>query len=300
MGCQRGGRVPPRRVRLTDQALVAVGIARRTAAAYGRDATAADLLVALATEPDGVGGHALREHPVARLHQRLGSLPPALPSLEAIVRRADEQADPRPPGTLDLLVAALRHGGPDLADLLEASGVDPARLLDRLGAGPTDGERRAPQLVNLDDPVSVGWSLFLTLDGPWSRASETVGLRPEGDPDPDLEPDAALAVARTRALAGGAVELLLVLAAADETGALLPVDLWDLADIVGRLHQTGAPADADWDRGLDGVVAAARAWCAGRRVTPTDLVRTAAIVGGVGALALLEEADRRARREAEQ
>jgi hypothetical protein len=270
----------PRRVRLTDQALVAVGLARRVARSRGapspgaptgsRDepaavaATVADLLAGLAAEPDGAAGRVLRAQMTAAtaLTERVAIPPPGLARLEAAVARGDRIASPRPPGTVDLLAAALEVGGTDLADLVTVAGYDPRALY-----------RSATRLA--------------------ADAGETLGLATTGDEGPPLAPDAALAVARTRAAAGGAVDLVVNLAAGD-TGALVPFDPVDLAALHSHLRDRTDtdPTGPGWDAGVDAVVGAARAWRGRDPVRASDLLRAAVVAGGHGPRLLLDEAER--------
>lgn len=160
--------------RLTDQALVAVTVSRARAEVRGDPASVADLVVGLATEPDGAAGHVLRDRSSAA--GRLADLrpPSGIATLDLAVAEAAAAAAPRPAATLDLLYAAIDVGGNRLVTLLTETGWD------------------------LEDLRAV----------PPGPAGETLGLRGE----PRLAPGAAAAVAHTRARAGGAVELLYELA----------------------------------------------------------------------------------------
>jgi hypothetical protein len=263
MGCQRdeGAGQTPRRVRLTDQALVAVTLARRVAAAHGRPPTSGDLLVGLAAEPDGWAGHLLRRNgtAAAALSQRAGSLPPALGALEEVVAAAADRAAPRPPGTVDLLTAALTIGGADLDDLLAACGYDHADVW------PDEG---------WDDPRGA------EDDRAWTFTAETLTL---DDPDgPALTPAAARAVARTRAAGGGAVELVALLL--DEPG-------------LRGGHPTGGPVLATgrehepWDAGLAPVLEVAAVLADGDAASTYHLLQAAVVAGGRGPRARLSRPD---------
>ncbi|HEY8340241.1 MAG TPA: hypothetical protein VIK95_10250 [Egibacteraceae bacterium] len=280
MGCQReepagdpwpeasaaGSARPSAPVRLTDQALVAVAVAR--AQAGERDATLVDLLVGLAAEPDGAAGHLLRERPsaVAALQHQ----PPGPAPLSSALRRAGELAASRPAGTLDLLAAAVEVGGAAFADTLERLGFDPAELR-------VDPDRPRP------------WDLD------WVAHAETYGFDPRGDAE--LSRPAARVAAQVRAVDGGAVDLLLALSASPDAdlGTLLPSHD-RLSDAAWRLRKRGRPADVPperWDVGVDAVLQAARAWRSGDVVGPADLVRAAALAGGEATRTLLQEAERR-------
>ncbi|HVM14370.1 MAG TPA: hypothetical protein VM287_08580 [Egibacteraceae bacterium] len=249
------------RLRLTDQALVAVTAARQAAQEHGRHPTAAHLLIGLAVEAEGQAGALLRTPPTAaaQLLQRALTPPPGLPPLEAVLAQAGAGAPVRPVATRGLLAAALEVGGSDLVDLLAVCGYAPRRLY-----------RAAMRDFRLGE--------------------ETFGL----GSDPDLAPDAAAAVARVRAAAGGAVDLVLAIATMPRAEELIPEDPDGLVSILTQLSRSGEVERAGdrWDHGLDGVVAAARAW-----VQPPigirDLLRAAAVAGGRGPGRLLEEADRR-------
>lgn len=267
------------RLRLTDQALVAVWLARRVADARERARAAAqpppeggdawvptvlDLLVGLASEPDGAAGRLMRERASAAARLADGApADPGLTSLDAVLRRAAAQAAPRPPGTADLLAATLEEGGAVLAELLEAAGYEPEALRDRLRSAA--GEAPA--------------------------GGETFGLDPTGRTDAQLSGVASRVVAQVRAAGGGAVDLVLALVDAPdaEAAALLPHDPAELYAALWRLRKRGQAADGDrdWDRGLDHVVAAARAWRAGPRVTTVDLLRAAVLAGGSGPSTIL-------------
>lgn len=280
MGCQRegpsdaprargsaagpSGPAPP--VRLTDQALVAVALAR--AQAGTRAATLVDLLVGLAAEPDGAAGHRLRERPSATA--ALQREPGCQALLDEALRRAAELAAPRPAATLDLLAAAVELGGAALTDTLERLGFDPTDL-------EVDADRAQP------------WDLD------WMAHAETYGFDPRGHAA--LSPAAARVIAQVRAVDGGAVELLLALSASPDAdlGAMLP-DHERLSAAAWRLRKRGRPAAVaaeQWDVGLEAVLRAARAWCSGDVVTAADLVRAAALGGGEATRTLLEEAERR-------
>lgn len=261
---------PRRRVRLTDQALVAVAAARRLAAQRDRQATAGELLVGLASEPDGRAGRLLRAqaNAVPRLADEVERHAGALPPVETVVAAAADLATPRPPSTADLLATVLESGGPPAVALLEACGYEP-RALYRAAAP--------------DDPASGA-----------RLSSETLGLRPESEPDPGLTPAAAVAVARVRAAAGGAADLVVAVAesGASEAGALLPCDAEDLSAHLAELRRRSPRTE--WDGGLEAAVAAARAWHGSGRATAADLLRGAIAAGGTGPSALLEEARSRA------
>lgn len=275
MPCQSGDVSPRRRVRLTDQALVAVALARQLAgdARWGpggeapaggrpdtpRAATLAQLVAALAAEPDGRAGRMLRERSTAagRLAERAAAAPPGLPSLEVAVWRAASTAAPRTAGTAELLLAALESGGADLTGLVAAAGYGPRDLYRAAAAAPGH---------------------------PWAPGAETVGL----GADPDLGPGAGLAVARVRAAAGGAAALVLALATLPEAAEALGADVDDLAARVGA-QGDGGTLVGEGDAGLDPVLTAARAWCTAP-ITATDLLRAAQLAGGPAAAALLEAA----------
>lgn len=247
-------------MRLTDQALVASTVADQVAQRHARPASAADVLVGLASETDGWAGRLLRGHASAsaRLVERAGSAPGGLPSAPQVLARAEPRAAPRPAATADVLAAVLEVGGSDVTDLLSASGLDPA-------------------------------ALYRATDGAGS-GGETRGLGAQRDRD--LDTIAGLAVARVRAEDGGAVELLLQLAATAGDDELLPCDADELVRVRERLQTRGRPAPADppWDRGLQAVLTAARHWREGAPVSPRDLVRAAVIAGGEGPATLLDAA----------
>lgn len=247
-------------MRLTDQALVAVALARRSAGATGRTPSVADLLAGLAAEPDGGAGRRLRARAstAVRLVESAGT--PA-PPLDGCIALAAAGAAPRPAWTLDLLAAARRTGGPDVADLLDADSYD------------LDGPR-------VGDPFRV-----------WDDEAETFGLDPAGDQD--LTGPAARVVAQVRAAAGGAVEVLLAVAAAPDAEAaeLLP-EPDELAIALVRLRDAGADATPGWDHGLVPVIEAAASLRAGDQTAARDLVAAAVVAGGSGPRRLLEDVRR--------
>jgi len=249
--------------RLTDQALVAVSLARAAALASDRHATVADLLAALAVESEGEAGRRLRNRSsaAAALAERAVSVP--APPMDAAVRNAVQHSGARAATTVDLLEAALVVGTDDVADLLAGAGYD--RDLDGF----------------LVDDV------FGELDG----AGETYGLSPAGAPD--LDEPAARVVAQVRAIAGGAVALLLAVAAApDADGAVLLGDREALALARSNLDRRGLGDQPGWDAGLDVVIDTAAQLREGERTTTRDLVRACLIAGGDGPKAVVEEADR--------
>lgn len=287
MECQReaGG---PRRVRLTDQGLVAVTVATSTAAAHGRTATAADLLIGLATESEGWAGHLLRrtERGAVRLAERAGSPPPGLEPMEAVIADAARRAAPRPPGTFDLLRSALTVGGDDVDDLLAACGIDEAALWPDPDLA---GEAVAELWAAADEAL-------------WGPTSETVTLsEPDG---PELTPGAARAVGRTRAAAGGAVDLVFAITTATEAEArpllhgLEGIQLAAARTDLER-HDPAAAGD-DWDLGLDAVLSAAAVLARDRPVTTADLLHAALVAGGAGPITILEAARTAAERSGEQ
>jgi hypothetical protein len=269
MGCQREGPAP-RRIRLTDQALVGVAVARRTAEAAGRSATSADLLVGLGVEPDGWAGHQLRRRgsALAALAERVASPPPGLTSAEAVVAAAADRAGARPPGTADLLAALPFAGGHDLGDLLAACGF-------------SDGDL-APEDWDVDDS---DWAAGV--ERLWGAASETVTL-PDAAP-PLLDAAAARVVGRVRAVAGGAVDLVLAIAAGEDAADL--VGLPAVTALTAARRAVAADADApDWDLGIDAVVRAARVLAGAGPAGVGALLHAALVAGGRGPLALVEAA----------
>lgn len=262
---------------LTDQALVAVAVGHAHARAAARTPTVADLLLGLAQEPEGAAGQFLRtsEGPLTALATR--SLPPRLAPLDLARGWAVADRTPLPVWTVDLLFAVVEAGGRELRDVLATVGIEPAALL------PADDLRRA---------LGRGGHHEL---GRRTVARETVGLRPPGAATGPLSPAADRAVARVRAVGGGAVDLLLAMADDPAGDVALPA-LADLADAWTRVSPAAGSAPGggwsggDWDAGLDAVVHAATTWCTGRRVEPADLVAAAVVAGGEGPGRLLEAA----------
>ncbi len=197
----------PRRVRLTDQALVAVTVARQLPGS-GR-ATVAQLLAGLAIEPDGVAGGFLAQPPsaAATLVERAGAASPRLPSLEAAVGWA-QPVPGTPVWTVDLLRAAAEIGRGDLDDLLQAAGYDAAALRSALARETRGGGRH---LLNL---MAIG-EVEPTSPGHGRRDPETVGLRAHSD---RLTAAAGLAVGRAAAQGGRVRHLVLALKVAEEPG----------------------------------------------------------------------------------
>lgn len=268
MECQRS----PGPIRLTDQALVAVTLARQHAAVAGRVATVADLVLGLSQEPDGSAGRVLRQRESAVVALARHPLPPRLAPLDVALSWAADDAVPRPACTLDLLAAAVEAGGAELADVLDTVGLPASDLLPE--GREADGgshERQYP-------------------------GTETVGFDPRGGSAAPLTLDAALAVARTRAVAGGAVALLLAVAhgpQAEEPGQRPLPGREEVAEALGRVRARGEPerAGTRWDPGLAAVLHAARVWRGEGRVSAADLVRAAVLAGGEGPGAVLDEAD---------
>ncbi len=164
--------MPRQRAQLTDQALIAVAIARRQRDA---DADLLDLLLGLSVDDEAHGPALVGLATRAR---------PPLPALEVALRWAvDDVGDARPLWTADLRHALMDVGGSRLAEHLDAH---------HLGHG-----WRRPAVVT--DPV---------LADELGRSRETFGL---GGPDA-WDTLAGLVVARTRALGGGPLHLALTLA----------------------------------------------------------------------------------------
>ena len=243
------------RGRLTDQAAVAVAMAR--AAAGDRPATVAHLLAGLATEGEGRAGVRLRERAsaAANLADRAGTAP--APPLDDALLAACQRAEPRAATTVDLLDAAVLVGGDDLADLVAVAGYH--RDLDGWVVGDADED--------------------------WFEHAETYGFSPGGDAVFDAA--ASRVVAQVRAVAGGAVDLLIAAAAAPDAG-VLGVDPSALAAVSARLERAARAADA----GLDAVIAAATTLAEGEAVTVGDLVRAALVAGGHAPRLVLDLADK--------
>jgi hypothetical protein len=271
MQCQREP-ASPRRVRLTDQGLVAVAVARESAAAHDRTPTAIDVLVGLGAEPDGWAGQLLRARGAAlvSLAGRAASPPPGLAVLSDIVAAAADRAAPRPPGTHDLLAAVLTVGGADVDDLLERCGYATGDLWPDEGR---DGGSRGGDEQARDRRAAVQETV--TLVGP--------GL-------PALTVEAARAVGRVRAGAGGAVDLLLLLLLDDEGHERLG-DAAVLSALAARRHleRTVPPraARTPWDAGLAVVLDTVGDLASGREATPGDLLHAVLLAGGSGPLAVL-------------
>jgi hypothetical protein len=266
-------------VRLTDQALVAVRLARASAGRE-RAAHSGDVLLGLASEPDGLAGRLLGAQPnaAAALVDRAATATHdqshrPLPSADELIAHAGAGAEPRPPATGDLLAAILERGGPVCATLLTDCGYDPSELYRRATDGGDPTERLLP-------------------------STETVGLPAESEPDATLEVAAAVAVARTRASAGGALTLVLAIAEADEptASAMLPCDRdglladWHALERGNGANGSALSDEMPWDRGLEAVLAAARAWRGPAPASAADLLSAAVAAGGTGPAAVLEAA----------
>ena len=237
--------------RLTDQAAVAVALARSMAEPAAP--TAGHLLAGLAAEPEGRAGRRLRERgsAAAQLTERAGEVPG--PPLLAALNAAVAAAAPRAATTVHLLDAALATGGTDLGDLVSACGYH--RDLD-------------------------GWLLSDPATD-WFEQAETYGFQPQGDEAYDRS--ASRVVAQVRAVDGGAVDLLIAGSAAPDAGLDGP-DPRTLAQVAERLPATSA----QWDLGLEAVLRAARTLSDGECVTISDLVRAALVAGGDGPKVILQ------------
>lgn len=237
--------------RLTDQAAVAVAVARSIAG--DSTPTVAHLLAGLAIEAEGRAGRRLRERASAAavLIDRAAAAPG--PPLTNALDRLGGEAGSRAATTVDLLDAAIAAGGDDVAELLSACGYD--RDLD-------------------------GW-LVGDPDGDWFDDAETYGLQPHGAQG--LDRPASRVVAQVRAVDGGAVEVLVAAAAAPDVGASI-ADPAALAAVAARLNGTGDR----WDAGLDAVLEAAQTLRDGALVTCADLVRAALVAGGDGPKLIVE------------
>jgi hypothetical protein len=236
------------RVRLTDQALTAVAIARSTAA--GATVNAAHLLAGLAAEPDGRAGRRLRARASASavLVERAPAVP--APNLDVVLRLAAAAAGTRPVDSLDLLAAVVAAGGDDVADLMAAAGYTFEDMLEA---------------AVVDD------------------AAETFLL----GSDEQLDPPAAAAVAQARAAGGSAIELLYALAVGPASGLLPEVpELRERQR--QALRRPPTVGSGSWDTGVDAVVAAAAVLREGDITTPSELILAALLVGGEGPRALLE------------
>ena len=248
------------RGRLTDQAAVAVALARSVAGAG--EPTVAHLLVGLTTEPEGRAGRRLRERAsaAAALIERAPATP--APPLNEALQRAVARAGSRAATTVDLLDATTAGGGSDIEDLLVDAGYH--RDLD-------------------------GW-LASDPDEDWFEDAETYGLDPGGDVL--LDRAAARVVAQVRAVGGGAVEVLIAATAAPDADVAGP-DPRDLAAVARRLNASRTAAQqVRWDSGLDAVLTAAQTLHEGAAVTVRDLMRAALVAGGDGPRLIMELAAR--------
>lgn len=252
------------RVRLTDQALVAVTAARQAAADRERHATVVDLLVAL-SEAEGVAAGRLGAHMAAltRVATRAPAVSPRVAPLDEAVRWAAGDVRARPLSTDDLMAAALEIGGSELADALEASGLSPEALWP---------DERAEGSVT----------------DPGSDVAETFGWDPAGVGDWPLP--CARALARARAAGGSATALAVAIVADPQLPS--PADLDTVARRLRRLLGTGdwraaATAHAD-DSGADAVREAADRAAPGGRVDPLTLTQATLMAGGSLPARLLE------------
>ena len=199
-------------MQLTDQALVAVTLARQIA--RDRPVNAAHLLGGLAAEEDGAAGRLLRGEPGwVRLATHPAVDAPSLPSFEAVLRAAP--AASRPLWTVDLLAAALRVGGEELDEVLDAVGVTP----------PEPDELEVEESLQPDDRAAD------------EEPAETYG---RWSLDEDLTDEADLAVARARARGGAsdalAVELGALGARWEALRALPPVPIDDVVALARQLR----------------------------------------------------------------
>jgi hypothetical protein len=226
------------RIRLTDQALVAVKLARVEG---GERASAVDLLRGLAAEPDGAAGQLLRDRASAVAALVDLSQPPALVGLDVVLLDASAAAAPRPVATLDLLYAALDAGGDALERLLTATGWEPAdlRALPPGPAGETLGLGADPRISPLAATAvartrAAGGGavelLYELAEGPDVELSlDLPDARPEADPEADAGLEAVLAAARTFRPAGTITATDLVRAAI-VSGGHAPRELLEAGD----------------------------------------------------------------------
>lgn len=181
-------------VLLTDQARVAVHMAEAVADQAGVRPNVAHLVAGLAGEPEGMAGIRLRQgvgEVAARIVVHPAVAARALPTLETAYVAVP--VSDRPCWTLELLRAARRVGGEDLAHLLAECGLDLGDDADRLDH-------------HMPGPESVGDVL---------ESPETYGRM--GLLDRGFSRDADLAVARARACGGDSRDLLAWLDADEAT-----------------------------------------------------------------------------------
>lgn len=251
-----------RRVRLTDQALVAVTAARRAAAVDEREPSALDVLVALATA-EGAASARLGDlmAGLTRLAERARHGSPRLAGIDDVLRWAGGAVTDRPLSTDDLLAATVELGGSELADALDAAGVPP----DTLATDPDD------------DPTT--------------HVTETFGLDPAGSQGWPLP--CARAIARARAAGGSATALAVAITVDPQLPAPIDPDT-----VVHRLRQ--AVDGADWrstvlarddDAGVEAVVLAAERGARNGVVDPLTLTQAARMAGGALPAGLLAPTD---------
>lgn len=250
------------RLRLTEQALVAVTAARRAGELDGRDPAALDLLVALATTEGTVAarlGDVMAG--LTRLAERARHGSPRLATLDDVLRWAAGERPRRPMTTEDLLAATVELGGSELADAVDAAGV-PAEVL-----------RGEPP----DDPAA--------------QVGETFGLNPEAGGGWPLP--CARAMARARAAGESAAALAVAIAVEPQLPAPVDVDtVWQrLRAALGPGEWRAAAADRDDDAGLDAVVAAAETGARHGVVDPLTLVQATRMAGGTLPAMLLAPAE---------
>lgn len=250
------------RVRLTDQALVAVTAARRAADLDHRVASAVDLLVTLATA-EGRAGARLGDlmAGLTGLVERARHQAPRLAGADEVLWWAAGEVTERPLATDDLLAATVELGGSELADVLDAAGVPVTALRART-----------------DEP------------DPIADVSETFGLDPSGAAGWPLP--CARAVARARAAGGSATGLAVAVAADPHLPS--PVD----PDVVAE--RVRGELGADWraaacrhaeDTGVEAVVTAARRGAHRGVVDPLTLVQAVRMAGGALPARLLDAVD---------
>ncbi len=252
-----------RRVRLTDQALVAVTAARRAAAVEAREPSALDVLVALATA-EGAASARLGDlmAGLTRLVDRARHGSPRLAGVDDVLRWAGGAVTGRPLSTDDLLAATIELGGSELADTLDVAGVPP-------GALATEPD---------DDPAT--------------HVTETFGLDPTGTRRWPLP--CARAIARARAAGGSATALAIAIAVDPQLPAPVDADtvVRRLREAVGGADWRSAVLARDDDAGVDAVVVAAERGARNSVVDPLTLTQAARMAGGALPAELLAPAER--------